>query len=314
MQIKNIWRTGVATSMLSVASAAFSAEPSTVDSVYSPDRIARMAQAMEHGEGVPRDLTAAYNLYCMAARGGSSEALYALGWMHANGRGTERDDDLARGLLIQAAAAGHEHAAKLLQRISGASDRLPDCVHARMPAAPAVVVAMMPPAPPASIPAEMADPFNYLPADKRKVAELVRDLAKRSGVNPRLALAIVAAESNFDPLAVSPKDARGLMQLIPDTARRFNVKDPHDPRDNIMGGLAYLRWLLSYYQGRVELATAAYNAGEGAVDKYGGVPPFLETQDYVKRIQRYFDAALHPFDPRLVEPSPVVKRPIRIGM
>ncbi len=273
-----------------------------------------MALALEHGEGVPRDLPAAYNLYCVAARAGSAEAQYALGWMHANGRGIERDDDLARGLFAMAASAGHAHAARMMERISGESHRLPPCMQASMPEPPVAIVAMMPPAPKAEIPAESADPFSYLSPDKRKHAELVRDLAKLAGINPRLALAIVAAESNFDPQAISPKDARGLMQLIPDTARRFNVKDPHDPRDNVIGGLAYLRWLLSYYEGRVELATAAYNAGEGAVDKYRGVPPFLETQDYVRRIQRYFDAAIHPFDPRLVPPSSVVKGPIRIGM
>lgn len=309
----NIWRTGVTTLMLSVAGAAFGAGHDTAESVYSPDRIARMALALEHGEGVPRDLPAAYNLYCVAAAAGSSEAQYALGWMHANGRGAARDDDLAHGLFALATSGGHAHAAKMLERISGDSSRLPPCMHTRMPEPPFEVAATMPPAPGVNI-RETADPFGYLPPDKRKLAELVRDLAKLAGINPRLALAIVAAESNFDPLAVSPKDARGLMQLIPDTARRFNVKDPHDPRENVLGGLAYLRWLLSYYEGRVELATAAYNAGEGAVDKYRGVPPFLETQDYVRRIQRYFESAIHPFDPRLVPPSPVVKGLVRIGM
>lgn len=314
MRIKNIWRTGVTALILNVAGVGVVAGHDAQESTYSPDRIARLALALEHGEGVRRDLPAAYNLYCIAALAGSSEAQYAMGWMHANGRGTTRDDDLAHGLFALAASGGHAHAAKMLERISSGSSRLPACLDARMPEPPFAVTAMMPPAPKANIPAEMADPFPHLPPDKRRHAELVRDLAKLAGINPRLALAIVATESNFDPQAVSPKDARGLMQLIPDTARRFNVKDLHDPRDNVIGGLAYLRWLLSYYEGRVELAAAAYNAGEGAVDKYGGVPPFLETQDYVKRIQRYFDAAIHPFDPRLVHPSPIIKRPLRIGM
>ena len=97
---------------------------------------------------------------------------------------------------------------------------------------------------------------------------------------------MVEAESNFNPQARSPKDAQGLMQLIPATADRFGVKDVWDPEQNLNGGMAYLRWLLDHFDGDVKLALAGYNAGEGAVEKHGGVPPYQETQSYVARILR----------------------------
>jgi soluble lytic murein transglycosylase-like protein len=135
----------------------------------------------------------------------------------------------------------------------------------------------------------------------------VDDLAPRFGVDPRLALAVIAVESNFNPLARSVKDAQGLMQLIPETAARFDVRRPFDAKQNVRGGLAYLRWLLAYYRGQVALVAAAYNAGEGAVDRYRGVPPYPETRDYVRRVLGLFRRAFHPFDPAVVEPSIVAR-------
>ena len=96
------------------------------------------------------------------------------------------------------------------------------------------------------------------------------------------------------------------MQLIPETATRFNVKNAFDIHDNVRGGLSYLRWLLAYYEGRVELAAAAYNAGEAAVDRYRGIPPYPETRDYVKRVLKLFRGDSHPFDARVVAPSPML--------
>jgi soluble lytic murein transglycosylase-like protein len=93
-------------------------------------------------------------------------------------------------------------------------------------------------------------------------------------------------ESNYDPNAVSPKGAQGLMQLIPATARRFGVSDAFNPSDNIQGGARYLKHLLELYKGDESLALAAYNAGEGAVSRYGGVPPYPETQDYVAKVRQ----------------------------
>lgn len=115
----------------------------------------------------------------------------------------------------------------------------------------------------------------------------MKHLAPRYRLDPGLVLAVIRAESNFDPTALSPKDARGLMQLIPATASRFGVTDVWDPLDNIKGGMAYLRWLLDHFDGDEALALAGYNAGEGAVRRYRGIPPYAETRNYVKKITRW---------------------------
>jgi len=105
------------------------------------------------------------------------------------------------------------------------------------------------------------------------------------GVSVDLVKAVIAVESEFDPLAVSSKGARGLMQLMPFTAQRFGVSDSFDPRQNIFGGVQYLRFLLDMFQGDVALALAGYNAGENAVARFKGIPPFKETRSYVQKIQ-----------------------------
>jgi len=145
-------------------------------------------------------------------------------------------------------------------------------------------------------------------ADQKKIIALLQKLAPQYGVHPGLAYAVIRAESNFNTQAVSDRNAQGLMQLIPETAARFNVTQPLDPEQNIRGGLAYLRWLLAYFKGDVPLAVAAYNAGEGAVERYKGVPPFPETQGYVRRIQEVFKLPFHPFDARITAPSPELPR------
>ena len=125
------------------------------------------------------------------------------------------------------------------------------------------------------------------------MAELVQRLAPRFSIDPRLALAIVRSESNFEAQALSPRNAQGLMQLIPETAERFGVRDAWDPEQNVRGGLAYLRWLLERFEGDVALVSAAYNAGEGTVQQYGGVPPYAETREYVRRILSFYRATRH---------------------
>jgi soluble lytic murein transglycosylase-like protein len=273
------------------------AAPSTAP----PPSLRERAVAYEHGEGVPKDSQAAALLYCEAARSGDADAAYGLGWMYANGRGVARDDAAAAALFALAAQAGHEQARNLLAAIGGEPGALPDCMQSPAPEEPAADPSATEPVPP-------PDPFADLPPWKQRIADQVERYAPRYAVEPRLALAVIAAESNFDHLAVSPKGAQGLMQLIPETATRFNVSAPFDMRENLRGGLAYLRWLLAYYRGNVELAVAAYNAGERAVDKYGGVPPFAETREYVRRIMAVFPSARHAFDARITGPSPMLSR------
>ena len=114
---------------------------------------------------------------------------------------------------------------------------------------------------------------------------LIRQHASQRGIRPELVRAVIQVESAFNPRAVSPKGAMGLMQLMPDTAKRFGVIDPFNPAENIRAGVSYLRQLLDKYDHDEQLALAAYNAGPGAVDKYGSkVPPYRETQNYVLKI------------------------------
>jgi soluble lytic murein transglycosylase-like protein len=121
------------------------------------------------------------------------------------------------------------------------------------------------------------------------IDQAIRTNGSRFGVDPYLVFLVIEQESHFHPRVVSPKGARGLMQLMPGTARRFGVRNSFDPAENIRGGTQYLKDLLAMFKGRVDLALASYNAGEGRVIGYGNkVPPFQETQNYVKRIgQRY---------------------------
>jgi hypothetical protein len=113
--------------------------------------------------------------------------------------------------------------------------------------------------------------------------EAIHAAARREGVDPRLVKSVMLVESNFNPRAVSRKGARGLMQLMPETARRFGVADRFEPFENIRGGVEYLGLLLKLYEGDVALALAAYNAGESTVAHYAGIPPFAETREYVRR-------------------------------
>lgn len=251
------------------------------------------AARLEHGEGVPRDLPQALALYCRAARLGDAQGQYALGWMLANGRGAPRDDGAAAQLFALAAAQGHPQARAMLDMTNTAPNTpLPACM------LPDTAFTPMPPEP----------PVLYSQPASKQIGALVETLAPQFDIDPKLAMAIIAIESGFNTRAVSPRNAQGLMQLIPETAERFRVKDAFDAEQNIRGGLAYLRWLLGYFRGDVQLVAAAYNAGEKAVDQYKGVPPYAETQEYVKRLARLYKHALHPY-PAGAAGSGALKKP-----
>jgi len=124
-----------------------------------------------------------------------------------------------------------------------------------------------------------------------ELKEMIDRIAVEQGVESHLVHSVIRAESNYNAAAVSPKGAQGIMQLIPATARRFGVSNLFDAKENVEGGVKYLRFLLDYYRGDYARAIAAYNAGEGAVDRYKGVPPFAETQNYVSQVSRNLNAA-----------------------
>jgi soluble lytic murein transglycosylase-like protein len=135
------------------------------------------------------------------------------------------------------------------------------------------------------VPDEVVEAVTAVPVTGTKdLGAMAAEAAQRHGLDPDLVRAVVAVESGFRPDAVSPKGAQGLMQLMPRTARSLGVKDAFDPADNLDGGARHLRALVTRYGGDVKRALAAYNAGEGAVARHGGIPPFPETRAYVRKV------------------------------
>jgi hypothetical protein len=258
------------------------------------------AQALERGEGVARDTDAAIALYCRAALAGDVFSTYKLGWLYANGRGVPRHEGYAAHWFALATQQGDAHADIMLSRLREPAVT-PECVlqaardeQQRVEQAQQLTDALT----------RYRDLVSTV--EQQRIMKIVYKLAPQFGIEPGLAFAVIRAESNFNVNALSDKNAQGLMQLIPETAARFRVNKPFDAEQNIRGGLSYLQWLLAYFKGNVPLVLAAYNAGEGTVDRYRGVPPFPETQGYIKRIQQIFALQQHPFDARITAPSPAL--------
>lgn len=216
---------------------------------------------------------------CGLAENGDPSAAYRLGRRYLFGMGVNRDKRMGVAWMRAAASRGYGPAIQVASLVPSAIGRL----------RPWCRTDVAPPHAPSPPPAE--------------IVKLVNQTAPALGVDPQLVLAVIQVESAYHTNALSPKEAAGLMQLIPGTAERFGVHNAFDPADNIRGGVKYLRWLLAYFEGNVTLALAGYNAGEHAVDRHGGVPPYAETQAYVRLVHRLYPQTSHRFDPGVTEPS-----------
>lgn len=243
-----------------------------------------LGTALEHGEGIRKNVKLAISWYCRAASQGSAAAQRNLGWIYANGKGVARDDKLAAYWLKRAEQSGDDYAARLLSHLTDASSapETGGCSHIAN----------------AAWLKRRCSKISCL-----KIVRKVESLALQYRLDANLVLAVISAESAFNPRAQSPKGASGLMQLIPATARRFGVSDIWDVEENLRGGMAYLQWLLAYFEGNVELALAGYNAGEHRVRQFRGVPPYPETQAYVRRILADYGKDSHDFDRRWLNRS-----------
>ncbi len=249
-----------------------------------------LASKLERGENVERDFIRSNELYCKAAARGDAEALLKLGLIYSIGRAVLANEAVAARLINRAAEMGNERAKELLEYVGrgfGGAD--PACLHEKIEPPP--VVEQTP-----------------IPVVRKDIELLVQEWAPKYSVDPALVLALISTESGFNANAVSPKNAQGLMQLIPATAERFGVKNAYNPVDNLKGGLAYLRWLMAYFKGEVALVLAAYNAGEEAVERHRGIPPYRETINYVKQITSVYKKTIHPYVAEIVAPSPALGR------
>jgi TPR repeat protein len=218
-------------------------------------------------ERTTHDYARALRLHCEAAARGHAGATFSIALLHLTGRGVPASEARAVAWMRLAAARGSEHARALL---------------VDLPMAPLTET---------RCPREWSG-FAFGPEAKKlgldDVEALVRKLAPRHRLDPDLVLAVVAVESAGRPDARSPMNAQGLMQLMPETAADLGVENALDPVQNLQGGMRYLRGLIDRFDGDLTLALAAYNAGADAVAKYGGVPPYPETQAYVRKLRALY--------------------------
>ena len=177
---------------------------------------------------------------------------------------------------------------------------------------PKRVIEKLPPAVPSTADTAATGSFVKPPAaSPDPIDRIVQEAAQRHRVDPALVKAVITTESGWNPQAISRKGAVGLMQLIPDTAERFGVGNAFDPAQNVEGGTTYLKWLLDRYHGDLSKTLAAYNAGEGAVDQYRGIPRYRETQQYVRKVtQAYFSPGSGRSSTLWEPPRPPVRREV----
>ncbi len=311
----------LALTLLPTATAARGEEPPALDwsrllAEPDPGELMEMATGYEKARWGHHDYGRARQLYCAAARLGYTPAQLRLAWMYANGVGSPQDRELAGAWLRVAAAEGSSEARRFLAFLNfPPRGRDPRCTwdsrydEYALAVIPAVLVEGGSPIYGDSI-TSWAEGIGGVAAagdpSVRQIESWVRRLAPEYGLESELVLAMIRVESNFNPRARSPKDAWGLMQLIPATAARFGVRDSTHPIQNLHGGMAYLRWLLAYFLGDLRLALAGYNAGEGAVEKYRGIPPYNETRQYVRKVLRFYGRNSHPLVEQVVRPSRIM--------
>lgn len=260
--------------------ATVSASPANAEPLAEAPRVVaalEQGRAAETGKGVGKNLILAVRLYCDAAAMGSPEGFSRIGRVLATAPGNLRNPGMANAYLAMAASLGSDEALKYYDPRHGNADIDGDCPASASLGATDVAESGF-------------DVDAYLstqPAAKQRIAGLIRKVAPKYDIDARFALAIAMAESNLDQTAVSPRNAQGVMQLIPATQERFGVTRPFDAEQNIKGALAYIRWLGKHFAGDWRLVAAAYNAGEGVVDRHNGIPPYAETQQYVRRVMRF---------------------------
>lgn len=249
---------------------AFAATPPPASAYLDADAAYGMALDFHQpSDGRTANYRLAMLMYCRADSDGHANAAFAIGLIYGSGIGFVRNDARAYAWFLRAASLGHPEGRSMAKIFR------PRGKHGR-----------------AVCPNGWGRSTRlFAPTEIRAMVE---EMAPTFRLDPKLVLAVIQVESAYQPHAVSSANAQGLMQLIPATAARFGVRDAFDARDNLRGGMAYLRWLLKNFDGDVTKTVAAYNAGENAVKRYGGIPPYRETQNYVRKIRLLYNKPRHP--------------------
>lgn len=230
----------------------------------------------EHGDKLGSnqfpDYNKAYHFYCVSTAMHDTQAAFAIGNLYLQGHGVEANPAIAKGWFEYAAKRGSLESTKMLKRYQDITSKDDDFC-------------------------PKYDPVNTL--NKTDIMAWVNIIAPTFGLDPMMVNAVIKVESGFNPKAISNRNAQGLMQLIPSTAQRFGVQNCFDPVQNLVGGIAYLRYLLQMFSGDLSKAWAAYNAGEDAVIRNKGIPPFEETIQYVRKLLAMYPRTSSPINSEL---------------